>query len=72
MDIVYKKGEQVEFRTITAGDVFRYNEAVYLCIMDFSNEKGYYYNAVELKTGYVECFEPEDWVELVDAKLTIS
>lgn len=72
MDIIYKKGEQVEFRTLTSGDVFRYNEATYMRIQEISNEEDYYYNAVELKTGYVECFEPEDWVELVDAKLTIS
>ena len=71
MDIIYKKGEQVEFRLITLGDVFRYNEAVYMRIQEISNKEDYYYNAVELKTGYVECFEPEDSVELIDTQLLI-
>lgn len=73
MTIMREDKEVASFRMIVAGDVFIYKEKVYIRIQEVKSAyDNHYYNAVQLDEGYLEGFDADDEVSIVDARLVIS
>ena len=71
----------VPFRSLKSGEVFRFNSALYMVIGDdvtildaIDSEGGieYWINAVTLSSGKVVNFKPDTVVEKVDAELVVK
>ena len=72
MDIICKTKRNNSFKTIVAGEVFRYEGCFYMRIETVANSVGMSYNAVYLDGGDLASFKADDTIELVDAQLIIS
>lgn len=68
MKIENKIADNIDFEDIWVGDVFRYNEQIYMRTVNV----GAHYNAVNLESGILRGFENYDLVTpLYDAKVVI-
>lgn len=72
MDIIYKGKKKDSFRTIIAGEAFKYEDCFCMRIETVRNDIGIWYNAVNLDSGDLASFDDDDIIELVDAQLTVS
>lgn len=72
MEIIYKGKKKDSFRTIVAGEVFKYEDCFCMRIETMTSDIGIWYNAVNLDSGDLASFDDDDVIELVDAQLTIS
>lgn len=72
MNIVYKK-EHEAYKLLTLGDVFSWAGIMYMKTQNFLSESGgELYNAVNLSLGKGACFNDNDEVTPVKAKLVVS
>lgn len=72
MDIIYKGKKKDSFRTIVAGEVFKYEDCFCIRIETMTSDIGIWYNAVSLDDGNLLSIDDDDAIELVDAQLTVS
>ena len=73
MTIAREDKEIASFRMIVAGDVFLYKEKAYMRIQEVKSAyDDCYYNAVQLDKGYLEGFDADDEISIVNARLVIS
>lgn len=73
MEIIYKDRRKVNFEMVAIGDVFSYDDAIYMRTLEVaSTYTGELYNAVNLADGENTYFEDNDEVVLVKAQLVIS
>ena len=72
MEIIDKGKKTSPFGTITAGEVFKYGEGIYMRIETVISAMGIYFNATNLNSGDLASFDDNDIIELVDAQLTVS
>lgn len=73
MEIIYKDMRKVNFEMVAIGDVFSYDDAIYMRTLEVaSTYTGELYNAVNLADGENTYFEDNDEVVLVKAQLVIS
>ena len=72
MNIVYKKQCEA-YKLLTLGDVFSWAGIMYMKTQNFLSESdGELYSAVNLSLGKGACFNDNDEVTLVKAKLVVS
>ena len=72
MNIVYKK-EHEAYKFLSLGDVFSWYDTMYMKTQTFLSESGgELYNAINLSLGKGACFNDNDEVTLVNAKLVVS
>lgn len=73
MKIIYKNKKKVTFKFIAIGEVFSWNNILYMAIREgTSTSTGEIFNAVSMKDGEITYFEANDEVVLVKAQLVIS
>lgn len=71
MEIENKIADNIDFKDIRVGDVFRYNEQIYMRTVSVG-AVGACYNAVNLESGAFRGFDNYDLVTpLYDAKVVI-
>ena len=73
MEIIYKNKKKVAFKFIAIGEVFSWNNILYMATPEAtSTSTGELFNAVSMKDGEPSYFESSDEVVLVKAQLVIS
>ena len=73
MEIIYKNKKKVAFKFIDIGEVFSWNNVLYMATPEgTSTSTGELFNAVSMKDGEPSYFESSDEVVLVKAQLVIS
>ena len=73
MDIVYKnKKNKVAFKAIAIGDVFSYEGTLFMSTVEILSAAGKLYNAVNLDTGDLICFDDHDEVTEEEVQVIVS
>lgn len=62
----------VEFSFLKNGDVFRYEEGIFMVIKKVENKSGGVYNAIDLKNGELTFFYTDEEVTVLKAELVVS
>ena len=73
MNIVYKNKEnKVAFKAIAIGDVFSYDGTLFMSTVEILSAAGKLYNAVNLDTGGLICFDDHDEVTEEEVQVIVS
>lgn len=73
MEIIYKDRRKVNFEMVAIGDVFSYDDAIYMRTQEAtSTHTGELYNAVHMIDGESTYFDDNEIVIQVKAQLIIS
>lgn len=62
----------VEFSFLENGDVFRYEEGIFMVIKKVENKNGGIYNAIDLESGELTLFYSDEEVVALKAELVVS
>ena len=62
----------VEFSFLENGDVFRYEEGIFMVIKKVENKNGGVYNAIDLENGELTLFYADEEVTALKAELVVS
>jgi hypothetical protein len=72
MKITRKDNNEVDFCTLTLGDVFKNDDDIFMAIREVENKKGGFYNAVNMETGELTIFYADEKVFPLQAELIVS
>lgn len=62
----------VEFSFLENGDVFRYEEGIFMVIKKVENKNGGVYNTIDLENGELTFFYADEEVTALKAELVVS
>lgn len=72
MTIVRNDKNHFDFGNLENGDVFRYQDDVFMAIKEVKTKNDGIYNAVDLETGELTLFYADEEVVAVKAELVVS
>ena len=72
MTIIRNDKNHFDFSRLTNGDVFRYQDDVFMVIKEIENKNGGIYNAIDLESGELTFFYTDEEVVAVKAELVVS
>lgn len=72
MTIVRNDKNHFDFGNLENGDVFRYQDDVFMVIKEIENKNGSMYNAIDLENGDLTFFYADEEVVALKAELVIS
>lgn len=67
MKVEYHSSAQVRFKTLAQGDVFAFEDCIYMKMGDICS-----YNAVDLEDGAVDAIDDDELVRVVEATVVCN
>jgi len=72
MTIIRNDKNHFDFGNLENGDVFRYQDSIFMVIREVETENGGIYNAIDLENGELTRFYADEEVVAVKAELVVS
>lgn len=72
MTIIRNDKNHFDFSLLTNGDVFRYQDDIFMVIKEVENKNGGIYNAIDLENGDLTFFYSDEEVIPLKAELVVN